>query len=140
MVDPACFLEKELVAFNDIADGGDRDQGETLLNAVSIEQRLNLLFPQAGVILTEFSEIPDELEGDCGGSDPSGTGGVGDQRRELPILLSQSPPPPADELSVGTESLPSGRLSIALVEPYDLHPPLCNLTFAKVPEAREHTL
>ena len=45
MINPACLLEKELAALNEIADGGDRDQGQPLLSKVSIEQGLNLLFP-----------------------------------------------------------------------------------------------
>ena len=140
MINPACLLEKELMAFNDIADGGHRDQGETLLPAAFIQQWFNLLFSQAGVIFTEFSEISDELERDGGASEPSGTGGVRDQGREFPIPLSQSLPPLADELSIGTEGLLRGRFSIGLVELHHLHPLLRNLTLAKASEAKEHTL
>ena len=77
----------------------------------------------------------------CHGSDQGGyRGRVRNQRRELPILLPQSPPPPTDELSVGSKGLSGRCLPITLVEFYDFHPLLCDLTLAKAPEAREHTL
>jgi len=140
MVEPACLLKKKFVAFNDIPYRGNRNQAETLVSAVSIKQRFNLFFPQARVILTKFSDIPDDFERDCRGPDPSGAGGVRNQRRQFPIFLSQSLPPTADELSVRSEGLPSGPLPITLVKPDDLHSLLCNLAFTKPPEAREHTL
>jgi len=140
MVDPGCLLEKELVALNEIPDGRDRDQRQTLLSTVSIEQKFNLLFAQPGMILTEFSEVPDDPNGDYGGSHPSGTGRVRNQCREFPIPLSQLPPPPTDELSVGSEGLLGCCLSISLVELQDLHPLLGNFAFAKASEAPEHRL
>jgi hypothetical protein len=77
----------------------------------------------------------------CHGSDQGGyRGRVRNQRRELPILLPPSPPPPTDELSVGSKGLLGCRLSISLVKLQDLHPLLRNFAFAKASEAPEHTL
>ena len=140
VVNPSCPLEKEFVASNEIADGGYGDQGQTLLPTEAIQQRFDLLFTQPWMSLPQVPDIPDHLEGDCGGSDPSGTGGVRNQRREFPVPLPQSPPPPTDELSVGPEGLLGCRLSIGLVELQDLHAPLRNFAFAKASEAPEHRL
>ncbi len=64
MIDPPCLLQKEMMPPKKIAYGRDGDKRKTSLLTINIQQRLDLLFTQAGMLLTKLLDILDHLIGD----------------------------------------------------------------------------
>jgi len=140
VVDLAGRLEEEMVAFDDVADGGGRDGLKSVLMTERVEEYFDLVFAEFGVFFSPMADEVDHLWRHGGGSDFMRTGGGGNQGGELAAFLPEPLLPAGEYPPVSPEGFLGSLFTVLFVEIDDFHALFGDFRLVELSKALEHII